>query len=155
MIYQYQIAFSDVDFARVLFFGRYYEIVNRAAEQWFHQYDILVRDLATVHDLRLPIVASHCRYLGPLTLEDVVDVHLGVKDLTERGFTLAFIMLRQGEERAAAWGYLERRFVTGGGQARPPDETITRVLQQMADETRAFVEQVWEPLYQKLEGRKQ
>lgn len=146
MIYQYQLSFSDVDFARVLFFGRYYDVANRAWEHWLHRYGIYVRELHGQHDLRVPIVASFCRYLGPLYLEDVAEVHLGLKDLSPRGVTQAFVFYRQGQERPVAWGYVERRFVTGDGKPREAPELILRALETMAAESRAFLEQVWLPL---------
>ncbi|MBI4491891.1 MAG: acyl-CoA thioesterase [Chloroflexi bacterium] len=149
MSYRYQVSFSDVDYARVLFFGRYYFIVQQASESLFHQYGIYYRDLLPQHDLRLPIVASFCRYLGPISVEEAVDVHLGIKDLSPRGFTLAFAFFRPGEERCLAWGYLERRFVSGPGAAREAPEAILQAFGAMAEATRPFVGEVWEPLAQR------
>lgn len=149
MIYQYQVSFSDVDYARVLFFGRFYEVVNRAWEHWFHQYGIYFRDLAEQHNLRIPIVASFCRYLGAARLEDVLEVHMGVKDLSPRGCTMVFVFFRQGQERPLTWGYLERRFVNVAGEACDASEAVLSMLRTMADESAGFIQEVWEPLAQR------
>jgi acyl-CoA thioesterase FadM len=152
VIYEYQVAFSDVDFARVLFFGRYYDVVNRAAEHWMHQYGLFVRDLYGKFDLRIPIVASFCRYLGPIQLEDVIQVRCGWKDLNDKGVTLVFTMTRTTDERPSAWGYVERRFVSGEGRPRGAPPEITAVLERMADESRRFVEELWTPLAERYQA---
>lgn len=145
-MYRYQVSFSDVDFARVLFFARYFEIVNRASEDWFHQHGLYFRDLLPQMDLAMPIVATYCRYLGAIRLEEVVEVHLGVTELSPRGFSMPFVFFRQGEERSLAWGYLERRFVNGQRQAQEAPSDIQRLLEAMAQESRRFVEETWQPL---------
>lgn len=151
MIYQYRVSFSEVDYARVLFFGRYYYVVNRGFEEWMHQHGLYYLDLVPNHNVRIPIVASYCRYLRPAYMDDVLEVHLGVKDLTPRGFRMPFAFYRQGDERLLAWGYLERRFVSGDGEARDAPEWVLRTVQTMADESRNFVENVWAPLAAKMQ----
>ena len=146
MRYRYEVSFSDVDYARVLFYGRYYFIAQRASEAWLHQHGIYYRDLLPQHDLRIPIVASYCRYLGPIYVEDTLDVDIGVKDVSPRGFTFVFAFYRQGEERCLAWGYTERRFVSAEGRPKDAPEPILRVWHTMAEESRRFVDEVWIPM---------
>lgn len=152
MIYRYQVSFSDVDYARVLFFGRYYYVAQQASEALMHKFGVYYRDLLPQHDLRIPIVASFCRYLGQIFVEDILEVHVGIKDLSPRGFTQVFAFFREGEGRALAWGYVQRRFVTGNGEPREAPEAILARFQAMADETREFVENVYEPLANRVKS---
>ena len=55
---QFEIGFDDVDFARVLYYARYYSFVERGFAAWLHGHQIYHRVL--YHDLHvaLPIVTS-------------------------------------------------------------------------------------------------
>ena len=149
MLYEYQVSFFDVDYARVLYFARFYDVVQRGADEWMHRHGLYYRELFAVHHLGTPISASFCRYLGPVHLEDVIQVNLGVKDPSPRGFTLVFDVCKQFEGNRVAWGYLERRFVDPDRRAREAPEHVVAAYRAMAEESRAFVMEVWQPLWER------
>jgi acyl-CoA thioester hydrolase len=83
-----------------------------------------------------PIVTSHCRYRGPLRLEDRVEVRLELTDVTRRGYRINFHMIRQPDDVRVAEGYTEHRFVDPAVR-RPcePPEPLYAALQAMAAES--------------------
>ena len=121
---QFEISFHDVDFARVLYYARYYFFVDRAFAAWMHSKGLYYRDLYTQHRVATPIVTSHCRYRGPLRLEDGLEVRLELVDLTRRGFRINFHIIRLPDEMRVAEGYQEHRFVDPEVRrpTEPPDQ---------------------------------
>ncbi len=146
MIYRYTVGFSDIDFARVLFYGRFQYLVQQGSEHWQHQHGLFYRDLPD-QDLAMPISAAFCRYLAPVRVEEVVLVRMGLKDLNARGFTFAYDMVKEEGGQRVAWGYLERRFVSSA-ERRPREapEAVQAMLQAMAAESAQFVAEEWSPL---------
>jgi acyl-CoA thioester hydrolase len=133
---QFEIDFDDVDFARVLYYARYYHFVDRSFAAWLHRRGLYYRDLYTQWRVAMPIVVSHCRYRGPLRLEDRFEVRLELTDVTRRGFRLNFHILRLPEEALVAEGYQEHRFVDPE-QRRPtePPAQLYTALEAMAAES--------------------
>ena len=130
---QYEIGFSDVDFARVLYFARYYDFVERAFGAWLHAGGWYWRDLHTEWRVATPIVVSHCNYRGPLRLEDRFEVRLELTDLTQRGFRLNFHIIRLNDDFLVGEGYTAHRFVDPL-ERRPtaPPLELMRALEDMA-----------------------
>lgn len=133
---QFEIGFSDVDYARVLYFARYYDYVERAFAAWLHAAGWYWRDLHTEAHVATPIVLSHCRYRGPLRLEDRFEVRLELTELTPRGFRLNFHVIRLHDDYLVAEGYTDHRFVDPV-ERRPttPPERFYQSLQAMAAES--------------------
>ncbi len=133
---QFEIGFADVDYARVLYFARYYDFVERAFAAWLHARGWYMRDLHTEWHIATPIVQSHCRYRGPLRLEDRFEVRLELTNLSPRGFRVAFHVVRLHDEFRVAEGYTDHRFVDPQ-ERRPaePPEAFYRVLEAMAAES--------------------
>jgi acyl-CoA thioester hydrolase len=133
---QFEIGFDDVDFARVLYYARYYSFVERGFAAWLHGHGLYFRELYTERHVAMPIVTSHCRYRGPLRLEDRLEVRLELSDLTRRGYRLDFHIVRLPDEARVAEGYQEHRFVDPE-RRRPtePPDALYAALQAMAEES--------------------
>jgi acyl-CoA thioester hydrolase len=130
---QYEIGWEDVDFARVLYYARYYTFSDRAFSAWMHQHGLYYTRMHEEWDVATPIVTSHCRYRGPLRLEDELEVRLELRDLTTRGFQLDFHHVRVEDAFRVAEGYTQHRFVDP--EARRPTEpppALYAVLERMA-----------------------
>lgn len=109
MKFTYKVLFSDVDFARVIFHGKIFEIVQEFEEKLLNAYGIYYRELIEQYDFDLAVVESGCRYLAPVTLDDVLTVEVGVRDLTEKGFLFVFNFYK--EEGISISGYIRHRFI--------------------------------------------
>ncbi|SRR5581483_2443792 len=148
MRYRYEVSFFDVDYARVLFFGRYYDVVQRANDVWMHQHGLYYQQLFA-EQVGTPIAASFCRYLGPVYVEETIEVTLGVKDPSPRGFVLVFEITKLADGSRVAWGYIQRRFVNAERKAADAPPHVVAAYEAMAAESRAFVAEVWDPLWQR------
>ena len=133
---QFEVGWEDVDYARVLYYARYYLFVDRGFSAWMHTHGLHYRTMHEEWSVATPIVTSHCGYRGPLRLEDRLEVRLALDNLTQRGYRINFHLLRLPEEALVAEGYTEHRFVDPAIR-RPcePPEALYTALQAMATES--------------------
>lgn len=111
MSYRYRVAFTDVDFARLVFSADYYRWAERAFEAWCQSAGLPWRHMIEDLGLGLPSIETRCHYLTPLAYEDEFDVRVGVRDFTDRGFVTDFELVRVRDGALAAYGYFVRRFL--------------------------------------------
>ena len=93
------IRFAHTDPAGMVFYPRYFEMVNQVVEDWFA--GELGVDFATLHGgrgLGVPTVRLECQFLKPSRLGDVVRFGLEVEKIGHSSFTLA-IAGSTGDER--------------------------------------------------------
>ena len=133
---QFEVGWEDVDYARVLYYARYYFFVDRGFSMWMHQHGLYYRKMHEEWSVATPIVTSHCRYRGPLRLEDRVEVRLALTDLTRRGYRVNFHLLRLPDAVLVGEGYTEHRFVDPSVR-RPcePPAPLYSALEAMAAES--------------------
>jgi YbgC/YbaW family acyl-CoA thioester hydrolase len=134
---QFEVGWEDVDYARVLYYARYYFFVDRAFSAWMHTHGLYYRQMHEEWSVATPIVTSHCRYRGPLRLEDRLEARLELANLTERGYRINFHLIRLPDDALVAEGYTEHRFVDPAIR-RPcePPAPLRAALAAMAAESR-------------------
>ena len=134
---QFEVGWEDVDYARVLYYARYYFFVDRAFSAWMHAHGLYYRKMHEEWSVATPIVTSHCRYRGPLRLEDRLEVCMELDNLTLRGYRINFQLIRLPEDALVAEGYTEHRFVNPSVRrpCEPPAPLLT-ALEAMAAESR-------------------
>lgn len=95
-----KVRFADVDPAGIVFYPRYFELLNAAIEDWFEE--ALGLSFAEMHlrmDLGVPTVKLECDFSAPSFLGDEIDVDLDVLELGRSSCTLAFRMSDGDSER--------------------------------------------------------
>src|ERR671928_1605859 len=102
---QFEIGWEDVDYARVLYYARYYFMADRGFSAWMHQHGLYYRTMHEEWSVATPIVTSHCRYRGPLRLEDRLEVRLELDNLSRRGYRINFHIVRLPDDVRVAEGY--------------------------------------------------
>ena len=133
---EFEVGWEDVDFARVLYYARYYLFVDRGFSAWMHAHGLYYRKMHEEWSVATPIVTSHCRYRGPLRLEDRLEVRLELDNLTQRGYRINFHLIRLPDAALVAEGHTEHRFVDPSIR-RPcePPGALYAALQAMAAES--------------------
>jgi YbgC/YbaW family acyl-CoA thioester hydrolase len=137
MIYVHRTTFDEMDFAQVTFYGRHFYWLEHATTAWLIEKGIGFAVLAGQRGLGLPIISAECRYVAPVLLEQTIEVRLAMRDLTRRGFTTPFEIVRQEDEVLAAYGAIRRRLidVRQFKGAEFPDDLYPK-FEEMAAETR-------------------
>ncbi|MDX1522748.1 MAG: thioesterase family protein [Anaerolineae bacterium] len=86
---QVTIRFEHCDPAGIVFYPRYFEMVNRIMEEWLEQeIGVSIADLIFKRKLIIPTLRIECEFLNPSRLEDVLTISLKVEKLGNSSFTL-------------------------------------------------------------------
>ncbi len=95
-----QVRFAHIDAAGIVFYPRYFEMLNGAVEDWFA--DDLGCSFAVLHKVRglgAPTVHLETDFVGACELGEWVDIALAVERLSEKSVTLSFAFSVGGERR--------------------------------------------------------
>lgn len=93
---------ADVDWARVVYFARYFDFAHRCLEDFFAQAGLPFGALLEDRKLGFAIVHSEGDWFAPLRLGDTARVVFEVTRLTQRSVTSRFTIFRgEGDEKLA------------------------------------------------------
>lgn len=98
-----RVRFADIDWARVVYFARFFDFAHRTFEDFFNEHARL--PYATVlaeRKLGFPIVHSEAQFFSPLRLGDTARIVMEVTRLSRRSVSSRFTLYRgETEERCA------------------------------------------------------
>ncbi len=122
-----RVRFADCDAAGIVFFPRYFEMLNGVVEDWFAgPLELSFRELHLERDLSVPTAAIKARFLAPSRLEDELDFTLAVTRLGGASCALRHQMFADGQLRLEA----EQTIVFVGESLKPepwPTPLRTRI----------------------------
>ena len=101
------VGFGDVDPAGIVFYPRYFEMLNRAVEAWFA--DGLGATFASLHldrKLGVPTVAIASTFTAPSRLGDELDIAIEVEKLGRTSCQVRYDVSCGEEARLSATGTL-------------------------------------------------
>jgi acyl-CoA thioester hydrolase len=136
MVYEIEVSWDDVDNARVVFYGHMFYFVQRAEEAYFRGKGLPVSDLVERRNVGFPRIYAACSYRRPARFQDVLQVYVGIGELTHRGFQLLFKILKKADGTLIATGEVRTACTNFREFQRmdiPPD--IYTTLEAMARET--------------------
>ena len=133
------VRFQHTDPAGIVFYPRYFEMINQVVEDWFAQG--LGLDFHRLHALEghgVPTVHLEADFKRPSRLGDVLTFALTVASLGERTFTLALAASSGGEERLRAsvvLAYVE----LGGLRAKPIPSGLRAAMERYVQDAEVEV----------------
>lgn len=98
-----RVRFADVDPAGIVFYPRYFEMLNAAVEDWFAS--DLGMDFATLHLRRrigVPTVRLECDFLAPCGLGDLLTVTITPTHVGRSSCAVAYRISGGGTDRVRA-----------------------------------------------------
>lgn len=98
-----QVRFADIDAAGIVFYPRYFEMLNGAVEDWFAQ--DLGMDFATMHldaKIGVPTVKLETVFVSPSYLGDRLDITITPQRLGRTSCGIAVSFSGEGRERLQA-----------------------------------------------------
>ncbi len=96
-----QVRFADVDPAGIVFYPRYFEMLNGAVEDWFEQ--DLGLDFAAMHLERrigVPTVKLETEFLSPSRLGDRLDITVTAQRLGRTSCGIEVVFAGEGRTRS-------------------------------------------------------
>lgn len=98
-----KVRFADIDWARVVYFARFFDFAHRTFEDFFNEHAKLPY-AAVLADRKVgfPIVSSTAEFFVPLRLGDTARVQMEVLKLSKRSVTSRFTLYKdETDERCA------------------------------------------------------
>jgi len=118
-----KVRFAHVDAAGIVFYPRYFEMLNGAVEDWFAEG--LGVDFAELHltrGLGVPTVSLDSRFAAPSRLGDELDITIEVKSVGRSSCAVAYTVACGDEVRMMAEGVLVCMILAEGRSAPWPDD---------------------------------
>jgi 4-hydroxybenzoyl-CoA thioesterase len=115
-IASHKVRFSDTDFAGIIFYPRYFEMLNAVAEDWFEQalgasFGELLKD----HDVGSPMGKVETTFVSPCQLGEIIRFELAAERVTNRTVTI-LVEAFHGEDlrvRTVATHVCSKRDISG------------------------------------------
>lgn len=118
-----QVRFAHVDAAGIVFYPRYFEMLNAAVEDYFAE--TIGASFAEIHlnrGLGVPTVRLEAAFAAPSRLGDVLDLQMTVKEVGRSSAQLAVEVRCSGETRFSATVVLVCMTLASGRSCEwPPD----------------------------------
>ena len=98
-----RVRFADCDAAGIVFFPRYFEMLNGVVEDWFAgPLDASFRELHMERGVSVPTAAVEARFIAPSRLEDELTFSLAVTRLGGASCGLRHVIESAGQRRFEA-----------------------------------------------------
>lgn len=94
-----QVRFAHVDAAAIVFYPRYFEMLNAAVEDWFADMGFDFRDLHVERRIGTPTVKLDCEFVSPSELGDQLVVEIDPKHVGRSSCSFAYRFTGDGRER--------------------------------------------------------
>jgi 4-hydroxybenzoyl-CoA thioesterase len=84
-----KVRFQHIDFAGIVFYPRFLEMLNALVEDWFGE--ALERPFSKMHETNgIPTVDLKVQFKQPARLDEILEKHLWVKELGKASMVCAF-----------------------------------------------------------------
>ncbi len=98
-----QVRFADVDPAGIVFYPRYFEMLNAAVEDWFAKrlglpFGIMHRE----HHMGVPTVSLAVTFLYPSQLDEHLTISLSPREIGKTSCTIDVLFTGEGRDRLKA-----------------------------------------------------
>jgi YbgC/YbaW family acyl-CoA thioester hydrolase len=128
-VHTVQIALRHTDAAGIVFFPRYFELMQDAMEAFLSARGLPPSNVLSETNYYLPIVHAECDYRAPLTWGETIGIEVIVEEVRRRSFTLAYRFVHEGGRIGA----------TGRVSQVSADKTTRKAIPLPADLRKALV----------------
>lgn len=102
-----KVRFGDVDPAGIVFYPRYFEMLNDAVEDWFAAMGMDFRSMHQEHRIGVPTVHLTCDFVAPSELGDDLTIEIKTVQVGRSSCTIDYVVRSGGGQiRVTAKGVL-------------------------------------------------
>lgn len=131
---QVQVRFAHVDGASIVFYPRYFEMLNGAVEDWFDSLGCSFKTMHLQRQMGVPTVRLECEFLAPSELGDLLTIALVPTRVGNSSCTLDYIVTGNGSERLRASGVLVCMNMVTRKSMPWPEDLRVRMLEAVEDQ---------------------
>uniref|UniRef100_B8HT77 Thioesterase superfamily protein n=1 Tax=Cyanothece sp. (strain PCC 7425 / ATCC 29141) TaxID=395961 RepID=B8HT77_CYAP4 len=102
-----QVEFAETDMAGVMHFSHFFRYMEATEHAFLRSLGLSVFPAPPAPLILWPRVQAECNFLAPLRFEDQVEIHLRVREKTEKRLTYGFRFRRVDQGQEVAQGILK------------------------------------------------
>lgn len=131
---QVQVRFAHVDGASIVFYPRYFEMLNGAVEDWFAALGYSFNTMHLQRQMGVPTVKLECEFLAPSVLGDLLSISIVPTRVGNSSCTLNYLVEANGSERVRATGVLVCMNTVTRKSMPWPEDLRARMLEAVEDQ---------------------
>ena len=129
--HRHKVGFADVDPAGIVFYPRYFEMINATIEDWFRSLEYGFDQMILKDGFGVPTATIQVDFKAPSRLDDLVELELDVVRLGRSSIGLEIRISADGELRALVQQTLVFIRMEGNKPVRIPDPLRARIERSM------------------------
>lgn len=126
---EWKIRFADVDPAGIVFYPRYFEMLNGVIEDWFES---MGHDFSTMHlkmHRGVPTVRIECDFIKPSELGDIVQISVAPTQIGRSSCSIEYVISCGGEVRLKVAAVLVYMDLKAQKSCEWPDDLKQKLLE--------------------------
>lgn len=131
--HRHKVGFADVDPAGIVFYPRYFEMINATIEDWFRSIGYGFDQMIMQDGFGVPTATIQVDFKAPSRLDDLVELELQLVRLGRSSIGLQINIQCEGELRAVVQQTLVFIRMEGNKPVRIPDSLRARIERSMED----------------------
>ena len=121
--HNFRVRWVDTDIAGVMHYSNFLRYFEACEEEFYRSLGIPLNAIRDKYHIMLPRIEAHCQYRAACRFDDLFEVALSAREVTEKTITYDFQLTRSEDNKLAAEGYLKCIAVNLEWKAVPlPDE---------------------------------
>jgi 4-hydroxybenzoyl-CoA thioesterase len=93
---EWKVKFSECDMAGIVFYPRYFEMINFVVEEWLEGLNWSFFEMHEKRSEGFPTVSLECEFLSPSRIGDVLDFEMEISAMGDRSVTLSVSSYNKG-----------------------------------------------------------
>lgn len=131
--HRHKVGFADVDPAGIVFYPRYFEMINATIEDWFRSIGYGFDQMILQDGFAVPTATIQVDFKAPSRLDDQVELELELVRLGRSSIGLQINIQCEGELRAVVQQTLVFIRMLGNKPVRIPDPLRARIERSMEE----------------------
>ena len=130
-LHEHRVGFADVDPAGIVFYPRYFEMINATIENWFRAIGYGFDEMIIQDRFGVPTATIQVDFKAPSRLDDLLEFRLDLKRLGRSSIGIEITISGDDEIRALVQQTLVFIRIDGNKPARIPDPLRARIERSM------------------------
>lgn len=126
----FRVRWVDTDTAGVMHYNNFLRYFEACEEEFYRSLGLTLSTIKAKYNVMLPRIEVHCQFSAACRLDDLIEVTLKVRELTEKAITYDFQLTRKADEKIAAEGYLKCIAVDQTWKAVPLPSELAQAIRE-------------------------
>ena len=126
----FRVHWVDTDVAGVMHFTNFLRYFEACEEEFFRSISQPFNTVRQKYGILLPRVEAHCHYKAACRFDDLIEVTMTVREVSEKTITYDFQIIRQDDRKLAAEGSIKCIAVNSDWKAVPLPSELAMLLRE-------------------------